>query len=253
MAVAVTGDLGLGDEIEKHRGAVWAWTLAFGLVLSLCFEVASSNARIKGDETVQQAQKTELDDLKIANQNLVDQNDSLLRLMEAYKSQAYSDLVDKLRLTLYAHVAMSRLNERETRVIKARIDSSRAPNSAPLDVKMFHRASAVINAGQSDGVMDGMQFEVVDDQTNQVYSVVTVSAVHEQASECAIEPDYDKVFWSDVINKLDSNSDGLVDLPHNKLSPLLPTSIAELDPEAAQQLIAVLDGALAANQNQYND
>lgn len=250
MAVAAAGDLGLGDEIDDHRGAIWAWTIAAGLVLSLCLEVASSDARIRGDETVQQEQEAELNRLQSANDDLVTEKESLLRLMESYKSQAYSDIVEKLRLTLYAHVAMSRLTERATRVVKARVDSSKAPNSAPLDVKMFHRTSAVINAGQSDGVMDGMQFEVIDDQTSQVYSVITVSAVHDQASECSVESDYDKVFWSEVIDKLDSDSDGLVDLPQNKLSPLLPTSIAELDPEAAQQLIAVLDGALAANQPQ---
>lgn len=245
--LSAVSDLGLGNEIESSRGLVWAWIVTTGLILSLCLEVRNLDVKIKGDETTQSEQEDKISELEQAKEELEEENSSLLRLMETYKTQAYDDIVEKLRLTLYAHLAMSRLSERGIRAVKAKIDSSKTVDNALLDVKMFHRATVIIDAGRSDGVMKGMQFEVVDTQTNQVYSIVRVSEVHNHASECSVESDYDKVFWSDVIKKLDSNSDGIVDLPGNKLAPLVSTNLSELDQEAAQQLITVLDNAVSAN------
>lgn len=249
--VALVSDIGFGDEITASRGHFVAWMLALGALTSCAKEILDFENAARGHVASLNEANTEVARLNLLNESLGEDKESLLRLMESYKSSAYVDIVDQLETFLHARISLSELEGARLQAERARIDSEASPNDVPADIKMTHRAIIIISGGKEQGVREGMSFHVVDPDTGATYAVLSATEVHASASECSVIGQYDNVFMSEILEKLNSDTSGTVALTSNRLIPLMPDGLSEMDADSARQLLSALQDVVPLpNQNE---
>ena len=244
-------DIGFGDEVTASRGHFVAWMLAIGALAACAREIWDfENAASTHAASIANA-KSDLETCNSKISSLSEDKESLLRLMESYKSSAYVNIVDQLESFLHARISLSDLEGASLRAERVRIDSEASPNDVPVDIKMTHRITVIVGGGEDHGVREGMSFYVVDPDTEAAYATVSVTEVHTSASECSVVGDYDNVFMSEILEKLRSDTSGIVTLASNKLIPMMPDGLSDMDADSARQLLSALrDVVPLPNQNE---
>jgi hypothetical protein len=227
--VALMSDVGFSDEIKSYR---WWILLAVGIV---------GFVGVFGYHYFQlyRERKTLLSQLeKLSNDNddLIQQKESLLRLMEAYKSEAQEDILNRLRQLAIFSIRQQEWKARGARVERFRIEESRI-NGDESEIDIVERITVLVSIGAKDDVSRGMRFIIQDPTDNQKYGTIVVRECYESGAACSVVEMTHPAFWGDIREALELKGGkvGIVSASANILVPQTP--FKELTLESAKQLL----------------
>jgi hypothetical protein len=227
--VTKLSDLGFSGEVTNYRWWILLFAAGMGVLVVVGYLLFSLNHEVN-------SLGREVAGLKKDKQDLMDQKESLFRLMEGYKADAQEDIFKRLRELALSSILQSKWKEKGARVERFRIEQLPPGNEdLHLNVSM-DRVTTFINLGAADGVLIGMKFFVQDPTDLEKYGTIVIKDCHENGSTCSIIEVDRQGFWADVFEALRSPNDS----PTIPASPniIVPTSpYKELSLESAEELL----------------
>ena len=220
--IAVFSDLGFSDEIKKYR-----WIIIFIVFGSSLIAAFANEFRIIRAE--RNSLRNNLEKLTLEKADLEEQKESLLRLMEAYKSEAQEDIFNRLKqLALFSI-------KREEWSKKAKVERFRIEESSgngQEEIKIIDCTTVMINLGVQDDAMKGMQFIVQDPTDTKKYGVIRIEECFDSGSACSIIEMNHPAFWNEIQK---FGKEKIIEAPANAITPYTP--FRELNSESAKQTL----------------
>lgn len=224
--VATLSDIGFSDEIKHYRWIIIFAIVIFCIILALVIEFIT----IRREKTFLES---EAQNLKVENEDLQKQKESLFRLMEAYRVEAQEDIFNRLKQLAVFSI------KREQWKAKAKVERFRIENLSKNseEINIIDRTTVIINLGKQDEAMKGMQFLVQDPTDNAKYGVIRIEECFDAGSSCSIIELNHPAFWSEVVkvNGSMETEERIIDAPTNIIVPYTP--FKELNTESAKQIV----------------
>ena len=224
--VSLISDLGFSDEVKEHR-----WTIIFTVLVISAIAAFINEFRVIRNE--RNSLKMKVAELSSNNDSLQQTEDSLLRLMESYKSDAQEDIFNRLKQLAVFSI------KREQWKAKAKVERFRIENLSKNseEINIIDRTTVIINLGNQDEAMKGMQFLVQDPTDNAKYGIIRIEECFDAGSSCSIIELNHPAFWSEVVkvNGSMETEERIIDAPTNIIVPYTP--FKELNTESAKQIV----------------
>jgi hypothetical protein len=220
--IALFSDLGFSEEVKKYR-----WLIIFIVLLLGLFLAFANEYRLIRSE--RNSLKSCVDKLTLEKADLEQQKESLLRLMEAYKSEAQEDIFNRLKQLAVFSI------KREEWSKKAKVERFRIEElsgNGQQEINIIDSTTVIINLGIQDDAMKGMQFIVQDPTDTKKYGVIRVKECFNSGSSCSIIEMNHPAFWSEI-QKI--GEEKIIEAPANVITPYTP--FRELNAASAKQTL----------------
>jgi hypothetical protein len=245
--VTIASDAGLGTEVTDNRVLIWTCAIALSLSFGLGHEVYSLASRLNERWAELEDVRSENEDLRENLQEAEEERDSVLRLMENYKRDAYDEVLNKLYLITEALDKKEEWIKENARVTQASIDIEDIEGSLSLPEKVNKFSNLNINIGDKSDVIEGMVFKVTDPSGTFDYGKILVEEVGEKGSRCKLIEGYNKSLWSEVRFSVNNGVSKVVSLKDNIIVPVIPEEIEDVEPDALQELRQAIEYASKFN------
>lgn len=242
IILIVTGasDMGLGTEITNNRVLVWTCTAGLAFLFGLGYEIYSLTSRLNESSAELGEVRSENNDLREALEEAQDERDSVLRLMERYRRNAYDEILDELYLIVNALDMRDNWIENNACVKQVSIDINNNDEYRSLPERVNELSSIHINIGKQDGVIEGMVFEVVDPSRINTYGKITVDDVGVDGSICSLIEGFNTALWSEVRSAIGDNESRIISVKENYIVPLIPKEIENAESGKLEELKEVV-------------
>jgi hypothetical protein len=226
--VSTLSDVGFSIEIANYR---WKILLAAGITGVLAVALYLYWFLYYQQNTF----RSEIRKLHQEIQDLNAQKDSVLRLMERYRSEAQESIFKRLQDLALSGILAPVWKEKGAKVQHFRVE--RSDGTAGLQATdSLNRVTVFINLSEKDSVMIGMRFFVQDPVDFKKYGTIVITECHEQGSTCSIVDTEHTGFWTPVIKALQSPTDAeIINAMPNVITPASPYQ--QLNDETAAELL----------------
>jgi len=227
--VDLASGMGLASEIAQNRVGIWACLISVAAIVAAGEPLLERYREL----TALRVRVRELEhEVEEANSD----HRSLLRLMERYKTAAYSEVLGYLERVAIVAAMRESWKQAGAKVCTVRVGLYSGAESLDAAFAVLDRIEVRINIGSDAGVAKGMEFEVSDPNVLTFYGLVTVKELHARGALCSLSENIDPAFWGAVIEQSQKGIPGVIEVANNVISPRLPPGLDRMTPDLAREL-----------------